>query len=156
MLAALLDALTSLGLASGVARSSVLYAAVSAAHVLGIGLLLAPIALVDLRLIGLVRELDEAALRLLRRTAMVGIALSILTGILLTSARPAEYADNPAFLAKLAIVALGIAHALIFEWRIRRLGLATVAEIGTGRASGAASLAFWLSALLLGRWIAFA
>jgi hypothetical protein len=46
---ALIEAWAALGRASGITTSAVAYAAVSAAHVLGIALLVGPIVLVDLR-----------------------------------------------------------------------------------------------------------
>ncbi len=87
----MIDFLVSLGLASGVARGALPYAATSAAHVLGIALLIGPILLVDLRLIGWLKGLDLPALALLRRTAALGLLLAMLAGLLLLSAKPAEY-----------------------------------------------------------------
>jgi hypothetical protein len=152
---ALIDALTALGLATGVARSSVVYALVSASHILGIALLLGPVLLVDLRLLGALRALDAAAIGTLRRTAMLGAGLAICAGALLLSAKPRDYLASPVVWAKLAIVAAGVGNALALEWRGRRVGWGAMLA-GGGRRFAAASLAFWLSALLLGRWIAFA
>lgn len=151
---ALIGFLAELGLASGVARSSAVYALVSAGHVLGIALLLGPILLVDLRLLGLLRALDAEAVRLLRAAARTGLALAVAMGVLLLSAKPMEYAANPVIWAKLAVVAAGIANALLFELAVWRKGLPALLH-GAGRASAAASIGLWLSALLLGRWIAF-
>jgi hypothetical protein len=149
----LVELLTGLGLASGVARGAVPYALASALHVFGIALLLGPILLVDLRLIGWLKGLDLAALALLRRTARIGLIVTLLAGLLLLSAKPAEYLSNRVVLAKLGLVALGVLNALAFEWRVRREGLA--AAVASGGLAGLASLAGWITVLLLGRWIAF-
>lgn len=155
MLDALLQTLLSLGIATGVARSATVYVLVSAAHVLGIALLLGPIALVDLRLAGLLRSLDLAALAVLRRTAMFGVVLLLVTGVLLFSAKPLDYAANPAMRLKLLVITSGLANALAFEWQARRVGLAAAISGHSAGLMGAVSLVLWLSALLLGRWIAF-
>jgi hypothetical protein len=154
MLSPAVDALTALGLATGVTRSATVYALVSAGHVLGIALLLGPILLVDLRMLGRLPSLDAAAVGVLRKTARIGGALAVLTGVLLLCAKPADYVANRVFIAKLLVVAAGLANALAFEWRVRRGGVAALLAHG-GAGFAAASLAFWLAALLLGRWIAF-
>ncbi|MGQ3354066.1 MAG: DUF6644 family protein [Phreatobacter sp.] len=146
---------TDLGRITGVALSTPVYAAVSALHVVGLALLFGPIALVDLRIARLLRSLDVSALALLRATARIGIALAVATGVLLAAARPDEYLANPTFLAKLTVVGLGLANALAFEVAARRTGIAAMLDQPLARASALASLALWLAAIGLGRWIAF-
>ncbi len=155
MLEAALGALEGFGLDSRLARSAPLYAAASAAHVLGLALLLGPILLVDLHLIGALRRLDAAGLRFLRRAAAFGLALAMATGLLLFAVRPFEYVENPAMRLKLLVVALASLHALAFEWRWQRDPAALRPGRGATRLAGLASLLLWLGALALGRWIAF-
>lgn len=152
---ALIGLWTDLGRITGIALSTTVYAAVSALHVVGIALLFGPIALVDLRLAGLLRGLDAGALSILRSTAKLGACLAVPSGILLASARPDEYLANPTFLAKLAVVVLALANALAFEVAARRLGLPALLDRTASRLSGFGSLALWLAAIGLGRWIAF-
>lgn len=152
---ALVGLWTDLGRITGVALSTPVYAAVSGLHVVGIALLFGPIALVDLRLAGLLRGLDSGALLVLRSTAKLGAGLAVPTGILLASARPDEYLANPTFLAKLAVVALALANALAFEAAARRMGLPALLDRPAARVSGFGSLGLWLAAIGLGRWIAF-
>jgi hypothetical protein len=155
VLDAVIAAWTALGQASGLTTSANLYAAVSAAHVLGIALLLGPIMLVDLSLLGRVRRLDADALTLLRTTARIGVGLAMLTGILLASTRPAEYLANRVFLTKLFVIAIGLANALAFEWLTRRDGLMTTAVSPAATRAAAISIIAWIATLALGRWIAF-
>ena len=128
---ALIAALSEAGRISGIALSSPLYAAVSALHILGIALLVGGIVLVDLRLVGLMRRLDLDAMAQLRALARTGATLAVATGILLASARPAEYLANRVFLAKMAIVASALANALAFEAMAR--GRTGVARLLAGR-----------------------
>ncbi|MGL4243400.1 MAG: DUF2214 domain-containing protein [Beijerinckiaceae bacterium] len=148
-----IDWLAALGLATGVQRSATVYALVSAAHVLGIALLFGPILLADLRLLGFLRTIDAPVIMALRRAAMLGTGLALAAGVLLLSAKPAEYAANRIVWAKFAVIALALANALRFEWMWRRNGAALLED--GGRAAALLSIALWLTALLLGRWIAF-
>jgi hypothetical protein len=154
MYSTLIEALTQLGLATGVARSAAVYASVSAAHVLGIALLVGPILLVDLRLLGLLRALHAPSVAVLRGTARIGLGLTLVAGILLLSAKPGDYAGNTIVFVKLAFVGAAIINALAFEWQTRRVGLVALLERG-GRSFAMLSILLWISAILLGRWIAF-
>jgi uncharacterized membrane protein HdeD (DUF308 family) len=144
-----------LGRLSGVALSSPVYAAVSALHILGIALLVGGILLVDLRLAGLLRRLDQEAMALLRRSARIGTGLAVGTGVLLVSARPAEYLANPVFLAKMAVLAMALANAIILEAIARHRPLDELIGTPYGRVAAILSLACWPLAIGLGRWIAF-
>jgi hypothetical protein len=137
--------------------SATLYLVVNAVHILAIGLVVGAILPLDLRLVGLVRAAPVAAIGpLLSRTAAAGIALALVTGLCLFSVRPAEYAGNPAFLAKVMLVALGIANAALLHMR---RGWREAIETDTPglalRVQAVISLAIWMSAVLAGRWIAF-
>lgn len=150
---ALIGLLAILGRASGVALSSPLYALVSGLHVLGLALLIGGILLVDLRLMGLA-ALPRLAAGQLRRVAATGLALSLATGLLLLSARPGEYLANPVVWAKLLVVAAASLNAAAFSL-IGRLPADGERPGAYARLAGGLSLAGWLAALGLGRWIAF-
>lgn len=124
---------------------------------MGIGLLLGAIATLDARLLGAFRRAPVAVLAPpLVRVAASGLSLAIITGGLLFSVRPAEYAGNPAFLTKLGLVALGLLNVaalrVLPEWRLALAGGAVGRSVRMG---AAASLIVWLTAILAGRWIAF-
>ena len=143
--------------AAALRRSALLYIVVNAAHILSIRLLIGAILPLDLRLMGWFQSVPLAVIGpFLSTAAATGLALAILTGALLFSVRPAEYAENPAFLAKLSIIALGILNAILIHtgkgWRH------TLAdEIAPRRIRYAAgiSLCAWIASLLAGRWIGF-
>ncbi len=84
---------------------------------------------------------------------MLGVALALTTGVLLLSAKPAEYAGNAVVWAKFAVIALALLNALRFEIRWRRHGASLLG--GDARLSALLSATLWLAAILLGRWIAF-
>jgi hypothetical protein len=138
-------------------KSVTLYILVNAAHILGIGLLVGAILPLDLRLAGILRMGRIADLApFLVRVAAAGLTTAILTGLLLFSVKPGEYAANPAFLAKIGLVALALANIVLQHrtegWRRVRHGASPNLPV---RVHAGLSLAIWLSALLAGRWIGF-
>jgi hypothetical protein len=139
------------GVASFLRRSRWTYPGVNAAHVLGVALLVGAVVPMDLRLIGLWRA-DmplRQVLRLLRPVAATGAALALATGTLLFTVQARDYLAQPLFFAKMALVALGLGHAL---WWGGALG---DARPGPRRLAGALSLALWLSALVCGRMLGY-
>lgn len=130
------------------------YLLVNAAHVLGLSVLVGAILPLDLRLLGLFRSAPVAVLApVLVRSAACGAGLAVATGLWLFTVRPAEYLANPAFLAKLAL----LAAALLTVALQHRGGLPTGDAVPFAtRLRAAASLALWLAVLLAGRWIGFA
>ena len=128
------------------------YATVSAGHVLGIALLVGAVVPLDLRLLGVwgTVPLDRLA-RVLLPVAGAGLGLAILCGALLFLAGPADYAATPVFVVKMGLVAIGIVAALVFSLH----PLATVSVLRR-RVAALVSLACWIPALVLGRFVAFA
>lgn len=128
------------------------YAGLSATHLLGIAMLVGGILPLDLRLVGAwpsIARRDVA--RILVCTTSVGLALAMVTGLVLFSVRAQEYARLPVFWAKMALIATGALSALLAH---RRHGLWL--ERGQRLARiGFASSACWLATLVMGRLIAF-
>ena len=138
-------------------RSGTAYLLVNAAHILGIGLLVGAILPLDLRLVGLFRAAPlEVLAPFLIRAAACGLALALVTGAWLFTVRPAEYVANPAFLAKMAVLALALANVAI-QHRGQHLAAAREGRALRPRirALAGASALLWLSVLLAGRWIGF-
>jgi hypothetical protein len=141
-------------LAAGLRGSYWAYPALNALHVLGIALLVGGILPLDLRLLGLWRTVPAAPLAaVLVPSAVAGVVLVLATGPLLFAVRPEDYAANPYFQAKLAVVACAILNALLLRrapgWR---------RDAGAGarvRLAAVLSLALWLAALFCGRMIAY-
>ena len=157
LLADALQALSAWPVAAYLRESTVAYATLNAAHILAIGLVIGSIATLDLRVLGLFRGTPlEALAAPLSRVAAFGVVLAIATGFLLFSVRPIAYANNPAFLAKISLVAVGVANALLLRanpnWKRARAGGPIH---GAVRAAALLSLLIWPAAVLAGRWIGF-
>ena len=90
------------------------YAAVNTGHVLAIALLVGGSVPLALRLLGFWPAVPRAAVaRLLSATAGAGLVLALLTGSLLFATRATEYAANPAFQFKIALVTLGAVSTIL-------------------------------------------
>lgn len=129
-------------------RSNLLaYVVLNAAHVLALGMFMGSVISLDL---GILKApgfgWSATVAGPLRRMAIVTFLCALLTGLLLFSVRPTDYLDNEAFLAKLFVVLLAGANALLFQF-------AKAAPVRLVQAS--LSLVMWLGVLLAGRLIGF-
>jgi hypothetical protein len=141
------------GPARALRESVVLYPAVSLIHVLGIGLLIGGVTVLDLRLMGAWRQVSLAALAGPARTvAAVGIAIALPSGAALLAARATDYAANPFLVAKLAAILLALANLAILHRSLAWQGRVAGPRLVIG---GAVSLACWLAAVSAGRLIAY-
>jgi hypothetical protein len=126
------------------------YPAVNAGHILGIALLVGSVVPMDLRLIGVWRA-DvpiRATLALLRPVAAFGAGVAVATGFLLFAVQATDYVKLPLFFAKMALVAIGLGHALLTP------RLASLSR-GRQRIAGLISLGVWPSALVCGRMLGY-
>jgi hypothetical protein len=153
----LLGALEASAVASALRRSLILYPVVNALHILGLALLVGAIVSFDLRAFGFFADVPPQSLaRFLPNVAAAGLVLAVVTGVLLFAVKPFDYAANPAFLTKLALVLLGTANAVAQRRSAGWQAVLTGGEPGVRVRLGAAlSLVIWCAALMAGRMIAF-
>ena len=137
--------------------STIAYATLNAAHIFSIGLLVGSIATLDLKVLGLFRHVPLGAIASpLARVAATGVLLAATTGFLLFSVRPLTYAQNPAFLIKISLVALGIGNAVLLRTKRNWVDAIEGEPIADSvRAAAFGSLLIWAAAVLAGRWIGF-
>ena len=140
---------------SGTIRTStIVYPIVNALHILGVSLLVGSIISLDLYVIG-IRETREWRSRttFLSKVAGVGLVIAIGTGILLFSVRATQYAQDPAFQVKAALMLFAALNVVFFHRRTRRRQEAIPDVLLKG--SAATSAILWTSVIFAGRWIAF-
>lgn len=144
----LLKALEGSAVAEFLKDSFLIYPLVNAAHILAVGAVATTVLLMDLRLLGFLRSVEANAFRrLMRRTAFVAFAAAAVTGLLLFSVRARDYAENPAFLVKIGLIALAGANLAAFTLLERRSG--------AGRIQVILSMLIWPLAIVAGRFIGF-
>ena len=143
---------SSLGVAARSAGQA--YAIVNTLHVLGAALVVGAIAVFDVLV--LVRRGPEAvgAARVAIPLAAAGLALQVATGAVLLAADARATGTNPAFLAKLGFIALGIVNLAVLHARFGP-GWRGAFPAVAARPFAAVSLAAWVLALAAGRMIAY-
>ncbi len=136
------------------------YPILETAHVIGLGLLLGAIVLVDLRVLGVGSGIDRRALmRMALPIAWFGFAINAISGMLLFASSAVDLAGNASLQVKVILIAVALANVAIFHVADRAgLGLATEATAGPGtvsRASALLSLVLWVGVIVAGRMIAY-
>jgi succinate dehydrogenase hydrophobic anchor subunit len=120
-----------------------LTAVLSAVHVAGMTLVAGSALVSSLRLLGVLFPQAPSAdvTRAARRGLLVGLGLSLSTGILLFSARATSAVDNDFFRLKMLLLAVAILfHAAWY----RRVLMADGPPTSRTRMGGAVSLALWM------------
>ncbi|WP_157014468.1 DUF2214 domain-containing protein [Mesorhizobium xinjiangense] len=157
MLVEWLQALHEWPVAAFFRRSVYAYPLLNAGHIFALTLLIGAILPADLKVLGFFPRIAAGPfLRSMTAISATGLALAVLTGFLLFSVQPLEYARNPAFLVKLSLIALGTANALVIRFSSAWRDAWTKESISPALRAGALlSLTVWVAALVAGRWIAF-
>lgn len=156
---ALLVWLETSGLATPMRQSQWLYPVVEIAHIVGFVMLVGSVAMFDLRLLGLSRNLPVSGMaRHLLRWSLASLVLVVPSGVAMFSAHATEFADNTAFRAKLVLLTAAATNAIVFH----RTSFRSVADWNTTvtaplscRVAAVVSLAIWLGVIACGRLIAY-
>jgi hypothetical protein len=136
------------------------YAIVNLAHILGVSTLFGSILVLDLRLVGVWRQVPLDVLsRATVPVSKAGFAAALVTGVALLSSNATEYLGNPFFLIKFPAIALGLINVGVLSrtaaWRARGQRELSRAEQRQLAAIGGVSLASWLTAISAGRMIGY-
>lgn len=127
------------------------YPVLEIVHIVGIGLLLGNLVLLELRVFGRGAALPVPELaRLSLGVAGVGFSLAAATGLLMFATQPAELLANRAFTLKMLLLLGAGCNAAVFHVRGSLLKLD-----GTARLQMLLSTIIWLAVIACGRWIAY-
>lgn len=157
MLALYADALSLLeqsALGHASRHSAWLFTVANVLHVLGAAFVVGGIGVFDLKVLRDRGRGAAAVGRIAVPLAALGLALQVPTGLVLLSVEATKLGVNPAFYAKLAFIAVGLANLLVLH---RRFGTAMAGEdLPRGAtAFAAASFAAWVLTLVAGRMMAY-
>src|SRR5690606_34684780 len=148
----MLEAIEQLPLAQFLRRDIYAYPLVNALHILSLGVLVTTALLMDFRVLGLGKKVAlDATIETLRPLAIGALLAAALTGFLLFSVQPDNYAGNPVFITKLVLIGLALANAGFFVFGRWHAAPHTL----MARLSAALSILLWIAVLLAGRAIAF-
>ncbi|HEX3843974.1 MAG TPA: DUF6644 family protein [Steroidobacteraceae bacterium] len=149
----------STSLADAIGQSSYLFPLIESLHVLSITVMMGTIALVDLRLVGLINR-ERPVSQVLREVLPFTIAAfvsSVVTGTLLFTSHAVQYMGNGPFVAKMVLMGVAGVNILIFHGVIQR----TMQRWDLGKpplravVAGSTSLFLWIAVVACGRWIGF-
>lgn len=127
------------------------YPALEVIHILGIGMLLGNLVLLELRVFGLGTALPVRPLaRLSLGLAACGFMLAAASGLLMFATQPQELLANRAFTLKMLLLLAAGCNAGVFHGRdsLGRLD-------GVARAQMFLSTLLWITIVACGRWIAY-
>lgn len=125
-------------------------------HTIGLSLVVGPNAAINLRLLGVAREIPLAPLRRWFGLIWFGLVLNVTSGVLLVYIYPVKSLTNPVFYIKLALLGLAIWILLRLKSRVfddSRLSEADMAV--RGRMLAVWSLLVWMGVLSAGRLLAY-
>ena len=127
-------------------------------HFFGLSLLIGAIGMFDLRLLGVAKRVPIVALHRLIPWGIAGFSTNVLTGMMFLLTEPDQYIYNPAFHFKMLFVGMAGLNVLAFYLMVFRY----VTPLGAGadapraaKLAGGASLAFWISVIVCGRYLTF-
>jgi len=158
-LAAVLDYLQNLALATWVRSSPSLfaYSTVLAAHAVGLGIVVGLNTLIALRLLGVAPGIPLTGLRSLYGIVWIGFGINLVSGLLLFIAEAHTMATMVAFWTKILFVAFGMIVAELLKRFYFRDVVSVQAGVVTrvGRNLAIISLVCWYIALIAGRLTAY-
>ena len=141
--------------AAAIRQSTWAYPAANVGHIVALTVFAASVAIMDLRLLGAFAASPPAVVvRPARRAAMLGLLAMAGTGFMLFAAEASHVAFNPVFQIKAALIALGIANALLVAPALDGTPAFTVLPPRV-RLAAALSLGIWLLVAACGRLIAY-
>lgn len=125
-------------------------------HFIGLTLLIGVILLIDLRMLGVMKDVAFPALHRLLPWAILGFGTNLVTGMLFFVASPEQYDRNIAFVWKMILVMLAGANALYFTlfdeaWALKPGDDAPF----TAKAVAVSAIALWLGVLYFGSMLPF-
>ena len=155
-----LNWLQALSLAVFIHKTPWAFTTVEVIHVFAISMVIATIAIVDLRLLGFAstkRPFAELSRQVLPFT-WTAFVVAVIAGSLLFISRATDYVVNPMFWIKMALIVVAGINMLIFEFgTVRGVQAWNVKQTPprAARLAGGISLACWIAVVIFGRWTGF-
>lgn len=127
-------------------------------HFVGLSLLIGSLIVVDLRLVGFLRNISFEAVYKLLPLSLVGFGINMLTGILFCFSDPFRYYPNIAFRMKMGLVLLAGLNVLWFKFAVFPKTIHMSAEEKANNVAkivAILSLLIWFAVIVLGRMIPY-
>jgi hypothetical protein len=125
-------------------------------HFMGLTLLIGVVLVIDLRMLGVLRQASFPSIHRLLPWAILGFGINTLSGMLFFVAAPAQYAHNIAFVWKVALIVLATVNAFYFTlfdeaWTLKAGDEAPL----TAKAVAVSAIVLWIGVLYFGSMLPF-
>ena len=127
-------------------------------HFIGMALLIGCVGVLDLRMLGVGKQLAVRPLHRLIPYGIAGFTLNMVTGILFFVAIPRQYMFNIAFILKMSLIAIAGTNVLVFYGTVYK----AAEQLGPGddaplkaKITAAVSLVAWFGVMYFGRMLPF-
>ena len=156
----LLESIEATGFSETMRTSDWIFPNIEIVHVLGISFVVGSIAMLDLRLLGVLYK-DRRVTELARETlpwTWSGFVVAVIAGMLLFLSQPTKYYLDTPFLLKFLLMGLaGLNMAVFHRFAYRSVAnwdIHQTPPVGA-KIAGALSLTLWIGVVTFGRWIGF-
>ena len=123
-------------------------------HTVGLAVLVGASWVLDMRLLGIGRNIPLSAFRWVFSAISIGLIVNVITGVLLFSARATKWGMALPFLVKMILVIASAATVMPIRSYVLR-GVEEGAAMGRARLLAIASIVAWTSAVTAGRLLAY-
>jgi hypothetical protein len=124
-------------------------------HTMGMGVLVGASWVLDLRLLGISRNVPLSAFRWVFRAVTVGLIVNIVTGVLLFAQRATSLGTAIPFLIKMGLVIASVATLVPLRSLVFHSDADQCAVSGSARLLAIASILAWSGAITAGRLLAY-
>ena len=150
--------LESSAVAEAIRTSIWMYPAFETGHYIGLSLLVGAIMLIDLRVLGVARQLPLKSMIGLLPWVWTGFSINVVTGSLLFTYGATNFGTSSAFLLKMGLMVLAGLNALAFQLATTRSSYDWVSADRpplTVKTFATLSFVLWLGVVTAGRWMAY-
>jgi len=136
------------------------YGIVNLVHILGVAALFGAVLVLDLRLLGVWRRVNLAAISTPTvQIASLGFVVAAASGVCLLATKATEYVGNPFIYIKFPAIGLGLLNVIALKslaaWREHTARELSAREQAKLAVAGGISLFCWLTAVTAGRMIGY-
>jgi predicted ferric reductase len=124
-------------------------------HTMGMGVLVGASWVLDLRLLGISRNIPLSAFRWVFRAVAISLAVNLVTGVLLFMGRATTWGTAIPFLIKILLVIASAATLLPLRSYVLRSDPEQLEVSGNARLLAIASIFAWAAAITAGRLLAY-
>jgi hypothetical protein len=122
-------------------------------HTTGLAVVVGACWVLDLRLLGVIRNVPLSSFHWVFRAVALGLILNVVTGVMLFAARATTWGTAMPFMVKMALVVVSAATVIPIRAHVARGGAA--AGSGNARLLAITSIVAWTATVTAGRLLAY-